>query len=694
MDLAGVVRRIFDFVGFQHVVSDHRGKNDSHGHGLRGICRGRCGGNGADGDLCLSRSGELLAGVFPADVDRVDRGAQSGEPLNAWARSAGARSARLSSRWVSSKAGRPLLIVLPDGGVRSARVPILLLNGLRMLDVLQKLERWGAVVLLSLAWMLPASVAQAQRDTTSADEVTAGAVNQRSLPPSPYVAPVLEERVERIGRDRSVALALESNLRVKDAEHAVARARYEQLRAMGRNDGQFSTELNASRGETPMNSGISRGLSRSDVLRLNTQLLRRFDTGTMLALTMENGLTRSEFPFYLDGVLADRIVSGPDYMNTLTASITQSLLAGRSRAAAQSADVAAELQLQAAQARLRQAKEQVVHDVVQAYTQLLVAETTYYLQQRNLRRTLRQVDAAEARVRAGQLAPFERNLVLQRMSANQESVLIAHQDLRRNARRFMQQMQITEHHRLWLTVEGEALARQTEEDWGVPELDEAIENQERRSAEAWCEYAMHHSPEVAQAHQQVALAQSRLRPAEENKRSTLDLSFGVTSMGLDPDFLKSLEDMATLNALTVFGSLKFALQFRNRLAHGEYGAAESDLARARVAEQSIREALCFAVVDAFETVELQRQRRALSAWRIQIAYEGLEAEEARFERGLSTVTHILDALENVEATELELLRVEAEQSQAWWTLRQQVGGLGDVVAEGVSAPIRMGRENP
>lgn len=532
----------------------------------------------------------------------------------------------------------------------------------------------GLTFVVSTAGAQDAGTSNAGETESAATEAV---VNTRVLPPLPFETPAPLRGATRVTRQDVANQALAASLELQEAQLAVDRARFEQLRVQGRNDGQFSTELNASRAETPVNSGISKGTSRNDLLRLDTALVRRFDSGTAISLRMENGLSRSVFPLVIDGVLAERIVNGPDYLNALTFSVTQSLLEGRSRAAGRSADIAAELQVRMAQSQLRRVEEQVVHEAMVAYTQLLVAETSLVLQQRNLARTQRQVEAAEARLKAGHIAPFERNLVWQRLSLNQEALLVANQELRRASRQLMLAVQSSQHAGFLLTIEGAKLAEFIEEDAALPNLPSGTSESRSWTADQWCERAMQKNAELDVASAQIALAEAMLLPSKDRQASTLDLTLGATSTGLHPDFLKSLEQMATMDALTLFGSLKFALSFRNRAARGEMGAAQRDIESARVREDSLRQRLCYGITDASETVALQQQRLALAGWRIQVAREGLAAEEARFARGLATVTQILDALENLETSELELLRVEADADTAWWTLQLQVGSVVD-----------------
>jgi outer membrane protein TolC len=131
----------------------------------------------------------------------------------------------------------------------------------------------------------------------------------------------------------------------------------------------------------------------------------------------------------------------------------------------------------------------------------------------------------------------------------------------------------------------------------------------------------------------------------------------------------------------MFGTLRISALVGDRAARAQIGQSEIDVTTARRSEEQARDAVCFAVLDAAETFELQERRVLFADYRVHIAAEALDAEQARFERGLSTVQLILDALDNQENAELEALRARAELELAWISLLRQVGEL-DRVAEG------------
>lgn len=557
-----------------------------------------------------------------------------------------------------------------------------------------------------------------------AAEVVDGAPHPEVSAPT-WVAPELPAIASRISRQEAARIAMEDNASIAQAALALQRAKTQRLRAQGRNDGVFRTALDAMRAQTPVDSGITKGINRQDLLQLNTSLSRRFDTGTTLSVEMQNGYTRTVFPLMISGILQQRIDSGPNYLNALTLSLQQSLLEGRSRRTTQSMDIVADIEVTIAEAQLQAAQEQVVQQVMHTWSQLFFSEIQVVLQERSIERTRRQVDAAQAQLDAGQLAPFERNLIWQRLAQNHEALLIAHKELRTSARALMLLLGRAPHQGLVLTDIGRAIHGQTDTKplefshvldslnevdvevnahlFGDDNTDEFIEVHTQpvdpsaspsnaklhrdirtESADRWCERAMQSNAQILGARAQLDLAESMLLPAKEQQRAQLDLKFGVTSSGLDPDMGESLKKMATVDALTLFGGLEFVTRLRNRTARAEFEGATIDLATARAQEAHLREQVCYEVIDAFESLILQQERQTLSQWRAQIAYQGLAAESARFEHGRSTVTLVLDALENVDLSELEHLRVRLEEDAAWWSLVRSAGRI--LSAVGLSEP--------
>lgn len=556
----------------------------------------------------------------------------------------------------------------------------------------------------------PPSKAESEVAATShsSGQGVATSLRDEATPPQ-FTAPPPVRIGSRISRQQAAADALEHNEVIAQAALALTRAQTELTRAKGRNDGVFRTGLDAMRAETPVDSGISRGTNRQDVFQLNSSLSRRFDSGTTLSMEMQNGYTRTVFPLVIAGVLTQQIDSGPNYLNSLTLSLNQSLLEGRSRAVSRTADIAAEIQVRIAQTQLRAAKEQVVQQIMNTWSQVFFAEAQLVLQERSHARTQQQIAAADAQLKAGHIAPFERNLIWQRLAQNQEALLVAHQELRSTARALMLALGRAPQQGLVLTTEGKNVHGQEadtplkiasvlasasskvapvlhqelrqphteahDEVSSNPLVEEAASHTTASRADQWCEQAMEHNADIDVASAQMTLAEAMLLPAREQKRSQLDLRFGVTSSGLDPDIGQSLKKMATVDALTIFGGIEFATRIRNRSAKAEFEAVSVDLASARAHERHLRQQVCYEVVDAWERVELQQQRRGLAQWRTQVAYEGLHAESARFKQGRSTVTQVLDALENVDMSELEHVRVGLDEDTAWWALQRHVGGI-------------------
>ncbi len=578
-------------------------------------------------------------------------------------------------------------------------------------------------IIAGVMWV-PMSSATASPSKAEASESTRGApphaetrVDPNAPAPSqatprdipPFEVPVLGDNWHRTTRQTLVQQALDRNPEIAQARSAVARAESERLRAQARNDALFRTGLDAMHNETPVDSGITKGINRQDLIQLNTSITRRFDTGTTLTAQMQNGYVYSVFPLMIAGVLSRNIESGPNYLNQLTLSLNQNLLKGRSKKTAQTGDLLATLQSRMAKARLRSIQQKVVYDTVTAYAQLYAAEAQFVVQERSYARTLTQIEAGRAQREAGWIAPYEYNLLLLRLAQNQDAWIVAEQAVRSASRALTLVTGAPLDRRLLLTQEGEALHYQASDAplsmfWGAAEEDDVLievvhevlpqtrddvqhndPSQGNASSlapvdregygDAWCERAMQHNAELEAVAAQIDAAYASMVPVEDQQRDQLDIHVGVTSTGLDDTVARSLQKMATFDALTVFGGVSYQRQLRNRGAKAQHQIAQNELEQARLQEEALRQTLCAGVLDAADRVVMQRRREALARWRTSVAYEGFQAESARFARGHSTMLQVLDALTHVDVTELDALRTQLDRQNAWWELQRQAGTI-------------------
>ena len=431
-----------------------------------------------------------------------------------------------------------------------------------------------------------------------------------------YAAEPIERwRAQRLSREQVRARAVERSFDVQRARIELDQARQDLARTDGRNDVILRSELTGSRARSPVNVGLTRGVQSAWDLQLESGVTRRFDTGTTLNLTWQTGVQRSEIPIRIEG-FADRIVTGPDSRNALTLSVQQNLLRGRGVEAGQAIVSVAEHQVRLRELAVLRAENAAAADAMSRYTGLVLAVEELALQRRTVERSELQIRIAEARLAAGQIAPFEMNLVRQRYVAAHEAVLVATLTLRRQSRELAVRVGFGPSEPLLLPTERLLPTAPLPDD------------------DTLCVAAAWGSPDALLLSEQVSLAVSSLAPAQDARRAQLDLIAGVTSAGLDPSFATSFGRMITFDAVTMFSTLSFSTAVGNRAARAEFERAVLDVEAARRELERFRDEVCFLVLDAVDAVRAQDQRAAFADYRVRVARDALTAEEARFERGL------------------------------------------------------------
>ncbi len=421
-------------------------------------------------------------------------------------------------------------------------------------------------------------------------------------------------------------------------------------------DYALAARFNATRAEQPTNDGLSSGLSTSERYQLGADLTRRFRPGTQVQLSLENSVTSSAFPF--SSPAGTQIIErGPNFEAALTLSATQPLLEGFGERIYM-------LPLTQAQRRMDAAELQVVQQASARLLELMVGavELNYSLREvevrhRSLERTLEQLMIADAELQAGRIAAIEQDLLRQRAAANQEAILVSWAGAQTRTRTLR-------------GVVGE-LPEQAEV-WSVQPPSPVLESE---NAGAVCAAASEYSPEVATLRAQLETARLDVVRTSDTLRPQLDVSAGITQRGLDSNVPGALGQLARLEATTLFGGLTLSVPLGNRQARSEASQARVAVEQAAFEISDMERTLCSQVHELVDNLSLLSARAELANYRIGIAQRALEAEQARFAQGLSTVQNGLQALEDLETAELEALRIETDIELARWRLMHLSGGL-------------------
>lgn len=491
--------------------------------------------------------------------------------------------------------------------------------------------------------------------------LTVGAGNAGAeVPPDIIeIPPLAVDGATEWTRTDAVATLMRGNPDLLRAQFQIRAAQPDVSGSLGLFDPNFTADLKFDRSVTPTTFADVSGSIVQQNYEWNAGFGQKFVTGTQLGVSLRNGASRSDFRTNEDTATSDfgDLLNDRDlnFQTTLALTVSQSLLRGFGKksnlisqnVASRGVDVQTLGLLQQANAKLA--------ELLIAYAELRYSYDQYELRSRALERTRRQFSISQARLEAGQIAPIELDLVHQRIAANLEALLIARADVGRQSRALAR-----------LVGEGDSLllpADPLEEGATAPYVDEV------------CTSAVAQTPTYRIAEQQLAIANLQVRQSREQGRPTLDLSGGLTASGYDPNYATAWGEVFRLRQPSMFAGLNFQTTFRSRATRAQVEKALVAVDSAEFEIQEIRRSLCHELRESIEAARLTEARIALADYRVEIAQRASAAEEERFAQGLSTVQLGLDALESLEESENQALRVRTDAEIARLRVQTATGEL-------------------
>jgi outer membrane protein TolC len=138
---------------------------------------------------------------------------------------------------------------------------------------------------------------------------------------------------------------------------------------------------------------------------------------------------------------------------------------------------------------------------------------------------------------------------------------------------------------------------------------------------------------------QVMLTRNNILPA-------LALKGGVAVAGAGDDYGESFENTMDDGDLNWGLGLIFSMPLGNRDARGRYMRAQAELSKSRHNVELLRQDLQRSVREAVREVDLSTKAISASRKSLLAAKKGLEAEQEKFDVGLSTALDVLNAQES------------------------------------------------
>ena len=457
----------------------------------------------------------------------------------------------------------------------------------------------------------------------------------------------------------AMRMAIERNLELELEALNTEIANFDYLGSWGAFDPIASLSASMRDSESQGSSGLSGGdVVSSDTQSLSGGLNVPFTTGGDLDLTYSRENTRTTNSFALFDTSTTDVV---------TVALTQPLLRNGWSRFATSNQREAELALKQQQARNEEVRQRVLRDVAVAYWDVVGAVEDLEVRRVAVETARTQLDQNRRRLDVGvgtevDVLQAETNVAqLEEQRLLAESTLRAAEDTLR-ALLFQRGADIMVQAASW-DLPIRALTPLPEVDGDVPAWTSSLER------------ALTARPELIRQRLEIEAAEVRLDRAESLRLPQLDFSLEASSAGFDETPSDALSTALGFDFPTYVGTLAFSMPIRNRTARYGERSARAGVIASRIGYDQIELGVLSDVRTAVREIAFSGESVAAAQKSAEFAQRQLDAEEARFDEGLSTTFQVLEFQRDLAEAQSALTAARARYAKALIGLRFAEGEL-------------------
>jgi outer membrane protein TolC len=489
--------------------------------------------------------------------------------------------------------------------------------------------------------------------------------------------------MEDMQLSQAVSTSVETNLdlrgRVVDVEVSEAGI----LAALGAYDVTLTAGVATSLTETPQRGSSFTISSASRSTSGYFGFGRALESGGRLDLRVDvrRGLTDQLRNFLDQSAGTVRLA---DYSIAPTLTFTHPLLRGLGVAVNRANIDKARLATSQAEAVELQFAHTLVRDIVSAYWDVLFAKRDLENKRIAVDLARTQLQRTEAQVAAGRLPPVDAKAVEQSLATRESEVLLAENTLLDRSLTLR-------------TLMGQGF--DDREVLGVlPATDPVLVQPQAVDHVTEVEKAMRTNPQIRQL--QLALASRRIDEivAANQRLPQLDFrgSFSATGRSVDSTadpssgqpaqkgswgeafnnfFNDDIARDGLLAQYSVNAGLDFTWAVQNRAAKGAHEQAASQIRRAEVNLEQIRQTVAAAVIRATSSLRTASKRIEVSEVSVELAQQNLDAEQARFDVGRSTNYDVMFRIDELSRARATALGAQIDYLKAMVQLQALTGEL-------------------
>ena len=396
---------------------------------------------------------------------------------------------------------------------------------------------------------------------------------------------------------------------------------------------------------------------RTTSIEMGADVGRLFSTGGTANLHVGSTFTTSNGETIVEGLPIT--FDEENWLNVVTATITQPLLRGRGSTVTRAPIRRAELARDAAVLQQRAVAIAAVQSVVAGYWDLALSERQLAIRRSGLDLIRERRRLTDAGIQGGRVAPSELLAVDQAVATQQEQILAAEVgvvnasiNLRRAA---------------GMPIEPGAIALASGADASAPARVATLDQSLERA------YAT--SPELAQLVIQDKDATIEVEVTENGLLPRLDAALTAGPTGFDNHPSEAWKKLAKFEQYAIVGSLTFEYDLGNNAARGRHRAALLGRDKIRVNATDVRAQIAQAVAQQVVILELAAQRVILAQTAIDLARKNIDVEQSRFSLGKSTNFDVLQRQNELQQAELSKAQAEIDARKAEAALSALTGDL-------------------
>ena len=425
----------------------------------------------------------------------------------------------------------------------------------------------------------------------------------------------------KLGLQEAIMLALSNNvdIRIERLNPEIAEAAIEAEESVFDPAVTAETGKNVSKTQTPVARFLTGSLEPSEnAVDVQAGVQKKFTTGGTAQLQSGNNrLNSNSFVQRFD----------PQYTTDLTLSVTQPLFKDFGRDFNMTGIFLAKNNKEISDTQFRQRVIDVIATVKEAYWNLVGAIELLDVAEQSVQQAQELVEINQAKVEAGQLAPIDVIEAEAGVAAREEAVILA-EDLIRD---------IEDQLRNLLYLDGELPKTFAP----IIPLDQPTDARLALSLRPSIDTALKKRPDYLQTKIELENRLLTLKAAENQVRPRVDLVASAGVNGLGGTYGDSLDEMdGDYYDLRI--GLRFEYPLGNRAARSQVVQRKLEQRQVELRLDDLEKIIALEVKEAVRQVETDFKRiRTTRVARI-LAEKKLEAEQAKFEVGISTTKDVLD----------------------------------------------------